>query len=155
MKNIILVIILFTMISCNNKSQEKNDKTNQTTEETKESLKLYQRTEMALLMLDMYEEMEQTKYLINKDSILPSNISKLFYNIHTGQLTTPSVRDENYSVFATQYLNNLEYLYANSKTNAVENYNNVVTSCIACHQTKCTGPIPKIKKLYIKSRNTK
>jgi len=142
MKNLTLVLVLISILSCNNTSQEK---------EVKKPLKIYQRTEMALLMLDMYAEMEHIKDLINNDNVLTTNIPKSFYNIYTGKLTKPSVRDDNYKVFSNQYLNSLEYLYTNPKSDQKTNYNNVINNCITCHQVKCFGPIEKIKKLYLKT----
>jgi cytochrome c553 len=34
--------------------------------------------------------------------------------------------------------------------NAKQHFNEGINACVSCHQVKCGGPIPKIKKLYIK-----
>ncbi len=36
------------------------------------------------------------------------------------------------------------------KENAEQHFNTSITACIACHEEKCGGPIPKIKTLLIK-----
>ena len=30
-----------------------------------------------------------------------------------------------------------------------QRYNDAINLCVSCHQTECTGPIPRIKKLLI------
>ena len=41
-------------------------------------------------------------------------------------------------------------VFETSKDSLVSKHNNAINSCIACHETTCVGPIPRIKKLLIK-----
>jgi cytochrome c553 len=47
-------------------------------------------------------------------------------------------------------LKNIEDLNASNKNNVKQNFNTTIETCIACHKTTCTGPIPRIEKLLIK-----
>ena len=49
---------------------------------------------------------------------------------------------------AAKFIKAQELIYEDPK-NAKEHFNNGIDACIQCHEVKCGGPIPKIKKLYI------
>jgi cytochrome c553 len=110
---------------------------------------VYTRTEMALLMLDMYTEMEENKERILNSHTIDGEFPASFEKIYTAELTSPEVRDDHYKAFATAYINSLNKLYSTSEVDLKNQHNEVVSTCIACHQEKCLGPIPKIKKLFI------
>ena len=50
---------------------------------------------------------------------------------------------------AKKYIDAQKLIYAESE-NVKENFNKGVDACVTCHKGKCSGPIPRIKKLYIK-----
>lgn len=140
-KSFIIVVSCLFFLSCNKLKKESKKAPNE--------LVLYQRTEMALLMQEMYDVMKKNKQLITTESSLDS-MPKSFFKIYTAELTDPSVRDNQYKSFANIYLNSLNYLYNDTAPeNLKTSYNNTISSCISCHQTICPGPISKIKKLFI------
>ena len=71
-----------------------------------------------------------------------------FLDINTLSLTRNSDRDEFFTKQAKVFINAQRLIYQ-KPLEAKENFNNTITTCIQCHQVKCLGPIPKIKKLYI------
>ena len=55
-----------------------------------------------------------------------------------------------YPVQLLAYIDNVRAIYDSTSTIPLKNrYNNAINSCISCHTTECTGPIPRIKKLLI------
>ncbi|WP_196885535.1 hypothetical protein [Aureivirga sp. CE67] len=140
---ILLVSLLF--ISC--KEEVKKEPMS---EESLSEFEMYQPSDMALLMRNMLDKHKVLKEKIEKGK-LPTVFPKVYQNIHTATLTDPSDKDDEFDSFAKLYIENEKNLYENStKENVKENYNAAVQSCIACHQRKCSGPIPRIKKLLIK-----
>lgn len=140
MKKIAVVIILFGLIGCkpNNSTNVKITPANQ----------FYKQSEMAALMLLMYDVNLKNKQLILEGK-QPANFPKEFLNIHTAKLTDSTDRTPEFNTFAKFYLQTAKTVFNTSKDSLKLSHNNLVNSCIACHQTTCIGPIPKIKKLYI------
>ena len=58
-------------------------------------------------------------------------------------------KDAFFNEQAAKFIKAQELIYEDPK-NAKEHFNNGIDACIQCHEVKCGGPIPKIKKLYIK-----
>lgn len=109
---------------------------------------MLKQSEMAALMLKMYEVNLENKTLILQGK-LPTNNPKEFLNIHTAKLTDSSDRNASFKVFSKYYLNNFNQVYKTTKDSLKAKHNNTINSCITCHKTTCIGPIPKIKKLLI------
>jgi hypothetical protein len=139
-KNIAVFITCLLCISCNVDSKK---------EYVSEEPLMYQPTEMALLMRKMYEVNNVVKkQIINKDSILP--FPEEFSNIHTAVLTDPTERNSEFDSLAHLYLTYQKDLFNTVNDSTVYYFNKSVNTCIACHETRCVGPLPKIKKLLIR-----
>lgn len=141
MRFTLVISVLFLLISCKEKEVEKtNDNQNM----------IVKQSEMAALMLEMFEVGAENKQLVLKGKF-PKNYPENFTKIHSAVLTDPSGRDVAFKGFADFYLLQQKELYELSQKDfLIEQHNNVVNSCISCHQVKCVGPIPRIKKLLIK-----
>jgi len=76
----------------------------------------------------------------------PETIKKML----TAKETEGMIEDRTvYTGFAHHYLASLDAIYV-PKTDIRSHFNTMVESCISCHSNYCQGPIPAIKKLYIK-----
>ncbi len=64
-------------------------------------------------------------------------------------MTDESERDVFFKDQAAKFLKAQELIY-NDSLHAKEHFNDAVSACVKCHEQKCGGPIPRIKKLYIK-----
>jgi hypothetical protein len=64
-------------------------------------------------------------------------------------MTDESDNDQFFKEQATLFIKAQEMIYKDPK-NAKQHFNDGINACVSCHQVKCGGPIPKIKKLYIK-----
>ncbi|TDQ30270.1 acetolactate decarboxylase [Tenacibaculum caenipelagi] len=115
----------------------------------KEELIMYQSSEMAALMNAMYEgNMTIKNKILEGESI--GDFPETYLNIHNAVLTDPADRNASFEAFSKLYIQNMQQVYTGAKDSLKENFNKTINSCIACHQTTCTGPIPRIKKLLIK-----
>ncbi|WP_347173701.1 hypothetical protein [Polaribacter uvawellassae] len=140
MRKIIFICSLFLFIGCNSKKEEKVEITPKGN--------FYKQSEMAALMLLMYETNAQNKQLI-LDGKQPKEFPEEFLKIHTAELTDSTDRTADFKTFSNFYLNNMKLVFETSEESLISKHNNTINSCITCHQTTCIGPIPKIKKLLI------
>lgn len=127
------------MISCSKKKQEKKHQQNE---------KIVKQSEMAALMLAMYSLNLENKSLILAGKN-PQKLPKEFYKIHSAKLTDSTDRNASFEAYSEFYLDTYQQLMTSSKDSLISNHNKTINSCIACHQTTCIGPIPRIKKLLI------
>lgn len=114
----------------------------------KKEFKMYEMSEMAALMEQMYADNQQVRQRIiagDAAGSFPEYIKK----IHTSAMTDQSENDAFFKEQAAKFINAQEKIYSDP-ANAKQHFNDAVSSCVACHQGKCEGPIPRIKKLYIK-----
>lgn len=137
----VILLVCVCFLACN---QQPKKETAQKIE-----FDLYEPSEMANLMNEMYNY-----NLAIKDSILngfmPSHFPMEFLEIHKAEMTNGKSRNAVFNSFSEVFLKSQETLYHTSDSTLVkQNFNNMVNVCITCHQTECTGPIPRIKKLLI------
>ena len=110
--------------------------------------KMYTMSPMAALMEQMYIENSQLKQRI----ILGESVGEFpnhIVAIHSAAMTDEDDNDAFFKDEAEKFINAQELIY-NDPANAKKHFNNAVSSCIACHEGKCEGPIQRIRKLYIK-----
>ena len=142
MKHFLLLILLVALFfGCKDSKEE--------TKVDTPKYDLYQPSEMALLMEHMYNY----NLLLKKDILdgkIPTEFPEKFLEINSAQLTNTFHRDESFERFSKLYISaEREIFNTQSEVPLKDRYNNMVNLCISCHQTSCTGPIPRIKKLLI------
>ena len=143
MKQIFTFIILLVFIGCNSAKEE------QPKEESKFVYDMYEPSEMANLMNAMYDYNLTIKKKILKGEV-PQDFPLEFMKIHTAELSDFKYRNETFEAFSTLFINAEKEVFNQDATQSIEQrFNNAVGVCISCHQTECTGPIPRIKKLLI------
>lgn len=138
----ILILGSIFFLSCDTAKKE-------TPKNNEEELVMYEFSEMALLMEEMYKTNEDLKKkILNKEAI--GDFSDKFLNIHSAVLTNPKDRDASFEIFSKAFVENQQAIFSASPEEVRDQFNLMVNSCIACHKTTCSGPIPRIKKLLIK-----
>lgn len=137
---LLLVILLLTTLSC---------KKNQEAQKEKKVLVMAETSEMGKLMIEMYAFNESIKQQIINGN-LNNSYPKRFDSIHSAVLTNPTVRDSSFESFSKQFIEAQKQVFESPQEELTINYNNAVQACISCHNVKCVGPIPRIKKLLIK-----
>lgn len=145
MKKTLLLFYFFIFLSCNNNAEKQKCISDKKSDKKYE---MYQMSEMAALMESMYIENEKLKERIKRGDSIGSFPSH-FLNIHKAVMTDESDNDEFFKQQAELFIISQELIYKDPK-NAKQHFNEGITACVSCHQVKCGGPIPKIKKLYIK-----
>lgn len=116
--------------------------------DTEKDFEMYSMSEMSLLMEQMYVDNQRLKERIQRGDTI-GEFPNHFMEIHKASMTDDSENDEFFKEKAANFIKAQELIYKDSK-NAKEHFNNGVSACIECHTVKCGGPIPRIKKLYIK-----
>ena len=151
MKQIILFLsFVFITVSCEKKSDEKtanNEAFDTLSKVNKDGFEMYEMSEMAALMEQMYVDNQRLKERIIKGDTI-GKFPQHFIRIHKAVMTDETDKDAFFDDQAAKFIKAQELIYKDPK-NAKEHYNNGIDACIKCHEVKCGGPIPKIKKLYI------
>ncbi|MGO2358124.1 MAG: hypothetical protein ACTH6S_05450 [Mesonia sp.] len=145
MRKLFYLVFLSSLVACNNHAEVKKE---EDVTKKDEPFQLYQMSEMASFMENMFVDHQRIKDEITagkKVDTLNYDLSKLFY----ARMTDSTDRDAEYESMAKLYVEYEEQLMGDSLQQK-ENYNKAVNMCISCHQKKCTGPIPRIKKLLIR-----
>ena len=145
MKKIIVLVLVFGLFSCQ-KKEEKAEKKCTSVKEKK--LEMYEMSEMATLMEQMYVDNKRLKERIQKGDTI-GTFPKHFLKIFTAKFTDETENDLFFKQKAKDYITAQQLIYSDPK-NAKEHFNAGVDACLKCHESKCGGPIPRIKKLYIK-----
>lgn len=106
-------------------------------------------SELAILMREMYDDMDSLKKLILQGKP-PVDIRTKFAYLHNATPTDSSTKKANYPDMAQVFMENLDKFYQEKdKRKRIQLYKVVVHTCISCHQTHCTDVVKKIKKLQI------
>ena len=145
MNKILLTISIFFFLSCNKNLEKKDCSSDQKTDK---KFEMYQMSEMAALMENMYLENQHLKERIKKGDTI-GKFPSHFLQIHKAIMTDESENDVIFKEQAALFIKAQQLIYEDPK-NAKQHFNDGVNACIKCHEVKCGGPIPKIKKLYIK-----
>lgn len=147
MKYWLLLGCALLFVSCNESSTEEL-KVEEVAMEDKKDFEMYEVSEMAAIMQHMYKLNEQLKERIESGEELGS-FSESFERMLNAKMTNDKPMDDFFKTHAETFLANQRSIYENP-AQAKELYNEAINSCIACHEVKCTGPITKIEKLFIK-----
>jgi len=146
MKKLFFLVAGLLLFSCQKKEEKIKEK--QCSTDKGKKLEMYQMSEMAVLMEQMYVDNQRLKERIQKGDTI-GRFPQHFLKIHKAVMTDESDNDAFFKEQAAKFIKAQELIYKDPK-NAKEHFNTGVDACIQCHQQKCGGPIPRIKKLYIK-----
>lgn len=144
-----ILVVLFAAVFCF--SCKKSDAASCDKKETSDSTKkfdMYEMSEMALLMEQMYKDNEKLKERIQKGDTI-GEFPNHFLKIHASVMTDEQENDAFFKAQAANFIQSQKLIYEDPK-NAKQHFNAGIDACVQCHEVKCGGPIPRIKKLYIK-----
>jgi cytochrome c553 len=148
MKKLLVLLFVFSIVSCQKKDEKENEVASEPVKTEEKEFEMYQMSEMAALMEQMYVDNQRLKDRIIKGDTI-GKFPQHFLNIHKAVMTDEEDNDAFFNEQAALFIKSQELIYQDPK-NAKEHFNKGVDACVQCHQQKCTGPIPRIKKLYIK-----
>ncbi len=140
---IFLVFVILLTFSCKENVREPKSKIVRT-----KSLNPNGDSELAILMREMLAHSKYIKQRLEdglaEQEAYPESQERLL----TAKATTLEKRGYGFDAYANAYLAALQELH---KPNGMRiyNHNNLVSKCVDCHKSFCTGPIPTIEKLFI------
>jgi hypothetical protein len=105
-------------------------------------------SELSKLMRRMYDHAAAARKDVKAQKIkrtYPAEFSKIYTATPTDSLT----KNEHFNAFADLYIESLNKFKASTTVNLTDNYNSIVSACVACHTQHCPGPLFKIKLLTI------
>lgn len=140
-----LSIIAISLLSC--QSHESGTAADKAIKKVvKPKSKVYQPSELALEMRTIYGKLKIIGSELKNGEPVTDSLLLGYEKILEAKGSEPSDTDESFMAFANQWLNTVNAFKENSSQ---ENYNRVMDGCIACHEQRCPGPIPKIKRLKL------
>ncbi|MBL0340016.1 MAG: hypothetical protein IPP71_03310 [Bacteroidetes bacterium] len=105
-------------------------------------------SELSKLMRDMQKYTTDAKADI-KVGKAPAAYPVGFDKVHTAKISDGVSKSEYYKQFADLYVMAVKNYATSTPETRVETYNNMVSSCLACHSQHCPGPVPVIKKMML------
>ncbi len=112
------------------------------------NFEMYEFSEMASLMETMFATNKELKENIIQGKDL-GEFQNNFLKIHSSAMTDESDNDAFFKQQAEIFISAQQMIFTD-RENVKEHYNASISACIACHEEKCGGPIPRIKTLFIK-----
>lgn len=104
-------------------------------------------SEMALLMRDMFFQLEEIKQkILLGEDIAQEQLS--FELIHTQTPTDESFLKEGLVPMSTAYAYSVD---AFNKEPSSNNFSSIVNNCMSCHRQLCPGPLERIDNLIIEN----
>lgn len=111
-------------------------------------------SELANMMRDMQELSEELKVrIINNDTV---DLPKLTFNLQemkTAEATDMTVKTELFNTYTDHFDRAFAEIYKNEIAKKTA-FNNMVESCLGCHQQYCSGPMKVISSLKIDDQTT-
>ncbi|WCO02703.1 hypothetical protein [Psychroserpens ponticola] len=150
LKHVSYIFLIALVFSCN--SSGKSDETEKKVSivDGTERYDVYQGSEMANLMRGMHAFNLQLKKEVENGKVV-TEFPEEFLKIHTAEFTKAKSRNQTFDHYSGKFIEAQKMIFVQDSTIPLsERYNNAINLCLSCHQTECTGPIPKIKKLLIK-----
>lgn len=115
----------------------------------KTEFEMYEVSEMTALMELFYANNKNIKEKIERGEFELGEFPEKYFSIFSAELTDSTDRDEFLDEHSGLFLDAQKLVY-NHEGNPKDNFNLMVDACIECHRVKCSGPIERISKLYIK-----
>ena len=109
-------------------------------------------SELASMMRDMQEVSEELRARIIEGDT--SDLPRLSFDLQemkTAEATEPSMKEPPFDAYTDHFDNAFREIY-NSELSKKTAYNNMIESCLTCHQSFCSGPIKAINKLKIEEQ---
>jgi len=144
------ILVIALVFSCNSSEKAEKAEKKVTIVDGTERYEVYKGSEMANLMRGMHAFNLQLKKEVESGKIT-TEFPEAFLKIHSAEFSESKSRNKTFDHYSGKFIEAQKLVFAeDSNVSLSERYNNAINLCVSCHQTECTGPIPKIKKLLIK-----
>ena len=150
LKRVSYIFAIALVFSCNSSEKVEKIEKKVTIVDGTERYDVYQGSEMANLMRGMHAFNLQLKKEVESGKIT-TEFPEAFLKIHSAEFSKSKSRNQTFDHYSGKFIEAQKLVFTEESNVALsERYNNAINLCVSCHQTECTGPIPKIKKLLIK-----
>ena len=146
---LVLILVIGFLNACNNSDQESKEEILDVKEVISTNFP-NKRSELALHMRSLFNDVKAEKILLVKGDHSSIDWILEYGNLHSATPTDSSNTGELFDAFGTSFLNQLKKYQNTTEDDRISNYNQIIISCLSCHQTYCPGPMVVIKKLPIK-----
>ncbi|MEM9051109.1 MAG: hypothetical protein AAGC47_03560 [Bacteroidota bacterium] len=146
MKRVLVLVGLISVVFAWSRSESKEQENGKAPSEPK----MAEVSELAALMKQIHIDAKDWRQQLVNGEVVSDSLS--IYDLLVNSTPTDStVTGPVYQGMAANYQSKLnDFLTAEEIELAMSSYNNLVTACISCHHEYCPGPVPTIKKLYLK-----
>lgn len=105
-------------------------------------------SQLSKLMRTMSNDVKSTRVkIIAGEKILP--YQKKYKKLITAKASADSKKGEHYEEYAQLFLVQYDRFYSCEKSTQKKEFNNLISTCVRCHETYCPGPLTMIKKMKI------
>ncbi|MCH2213743.1 MAG: hypothetical protein MK086_01095 [Flavobacteriales bacterium] len=146
MKGVLGLVVLISLVFACSQSESKKPDNGRAAPQRK----MAEVSELAALMKQIHIDAKDWRQQLLGGEVVSDSLS--IYNLLVNSTPTDStVTGPVYRGMAANYQSKLnDFLTAKEIDLAKSSYNNLVTACVSCHHEYCPGPVPTIKKLYLK-----
>lgn len=151
MKKVLGLAVLVAIAYACAPNSEKGAETKDTTTVSKEDSVVdarRSRSELAIMMRNIYIDMHDNKELLASGTMPDIELEK-YLNVKEAEPTDEEDSGPAFEAFANAYIYQLKKFNNADDSSRIGHYNNLVTSCLNCHQQYCIGPMDIIRTLKI------
>ena len=105
-------------------------------------------SELSILMRKMTEDIRKVRRKVETGKKIPE-FYKNYTQLYSAEASTSSKKGDQFSGYAEAFLKQCSRLKEASADQRKNEYNELVTRCIRCHETYCPGPLTMLKKLKL------
>lgn len=149
--SIICLIVIVEACSSDKKTETKpiEEKTETLKPQTDKTRFPNDRSELAVLMRNLYDDLKANKDTIAKGYKSDIEWSEKYKSMPYATPTEKKNSGPVFTAFATKYLTDLKSFENAIAENRTASYNAMIQTCLDCHQEYCHGPMEAISKLKI------
>jgi hypothetical protein len=105
-------------------------------------------SQLSKLMRVMANDFKTIKTKLVTNGNIPE-YHKNYKKILSAKASADSKKGEHYAEYAQLFLKQYDRFYSCEKLEQKKEFNNLISTCIRCHETYCPGPLTMIKKMKI------
>jgi hypothetical protein len=105
-------------------------------------------SELSILMRKMTEDIRKVRRKVETGKKIPE-FYKSYTQLYSAEASTTSKKGEQFKGYAEAFLKQCSRLKEADANQRKNEYNELVTRCIRCHETYCPGPLTMLKKLKL------
>ena len=105
-------------------------------------------SELSILMRKMTEDIRKVRRKVETGKKIPEFYTN-YTQLYSAEASTSSKKGDQFSGYAEAFLKQCSRLKESVADQRKNEYNELVTRCIRCHETYCPGPLTMLKKLKL------